>query len=170
MLYNPILLQHTLQLTNGILYILQQSPIILQCVPLYSTHIHCILTISGKSNVLCIQVYTGMCIVYKILLQHLPTLLQYNHTLIFPSLDTDATTRCPLMLLISKFPGKLRLSCMKENKFITELFIHPKDVNIKALTPTDSFRVDNELNRVGLSSDCTLALHKRFFGNPFYSK
>ena len=70
---------------------------------------------------------------------------------IFFFVDTDLTQKCPLTLLVSKFPTKLRISRMKETPYITEIFVHPADLNVENMTPEDSSRYDKEENRIGLS-------------------
>ena len=65
--------------------------------------------------------------------------------------DTDLSQKCPLTLLVSKFPMKLRISRIKETLYITEIFVHPADLNIQNMTPEDSSRYDKEENRIGLS-------------------
>ena len=65
--------------------------------------------------------------------------------------NTDLKPRCPITLIISRFPAKLRISYLKRTTHITEVFIHPIDLNIKPMTPEDGSRYDQRENRIGLS-------------------
>ena len=65
--------------------------------------------------------------------------------------DVDLIPRCPITLIVSHFPTKLRISYLTNNEYLTEIFIHPEVLNIRELTPDDGSRYDLKENRIGLS-------------------